>query len=103
MVWISASPTLAVVLLTLVTVKRTLVTLRAVKVTVVAAPALSSEGTVTVLPSEKVRVPPVTRSLVLGRSWRRMELRVCGADQFRVRVVPALPPTLAHSLVWSPG
>ena len=45
-----------------------LVTERGVNVTVVAAPALSRLGTATTLPFEKVRLPPVTRSPVFGRS-----------------------------------
>ena len=57
-----------VVLATAVTVKRMLVVERGENVTVVAAPALSRLGTVTTEPSENVRVPPVTRSLVFGRS-----------------------------------
>ena len=57
-----------VVPLTVVTVSLRLVVERAVKVTVVALPALSREGTATVLPSEKVRVPAVIWSAALGRS-----------------------------------
>ena len=103
MAWISASPTFAVVPLTPVTVRRTLVTLRALKVTVVAEPALLSEGTFTVLPSEKVSVPLVIWSAVLGRSYSRIELSVRGVDQSKVSVLPALPPTVAHSFVESAG
>ena len=57
-----------VVLATAVTVKRMLVVERGENVTVVAAPALSRLGTVTTEPSENVSGPPVTRSLVFGRS-----------------------------------
>ena len=53
-----------VVPLTVVTVSLRLVVARAVKLTVVAVPALSREGTATVLPSEKVRV--AGRDLVGG-------------------------------------
>jgi hypothetical protein len=66
--WISANPTFCVVVLTAVTVKVTLVTLRAVKVTVIAAPLLLSDVTLTVVPSLNVSVPPVTLSLAFGRS-----------------------------------
>src|SRR5438094_876305 len=66
--WTSERPTLPVVALTDVMVIRSEVVVRDGKVTVVAAPALSSEGTATVDPSEKVRVAPVTWSDRLGRS-----------------------------------
>ena len=58
----------AVVLLTEVAVNRRLVVERGVNVTVVAPPALSRLGTVTVVPFENVSVPAVTRSPVFGRS-----------------------------------
>lgn len=64
----SARPTLPVADETLVTVSRSVVVARAVNVITVAVPSLLSDGTVTVVPSEKVRVPPVIWSLPLGRS-----------------------------------
>ena len=54
--------------LTDVTVNMTLVMLRAENVTVVAAPALSSAPTLTLVPSLNVSLPPVTLSFALGRS-----------------------------------
>ena len=65
---ISASPTFRVDALTELMRKRMLVTERGANVTVVAAPALSRAGTATMLPFEKVRLPPMTRSPELGRS-----------------------------------
>ena len=54
--------------LTEVTVNSRLVVVLAGNVIVVAVPSLFRDGTGTVLPSLKVRVPPVTWSLRLGRS-----------------------------------
>lgn len=66
--WSSERPTFCVEALTDVSVTRRVVVLRAGKMTVVAPPALSRAGTVTVEPSEKVSVAPVTWSAVFGRS-----------------------------------
>jgi hypothetical protein len=95
----SASPTLLVVALTDVTVSLRLVVSRGVKATVVALPSSASAGTATDVPSEKVSVPPVMRSLVLGRSNSTALLSVTGEVHVSVSVVPAPPPVVAHSLV----
>ena len=69
--------------LTEVTVKRMPVVARAGKLTFVAPPASSSAGTFTTVPSEKVSVPPVTRSPRFGRSKSTTDPTVCGVVQDR--------------------
>jgi hypothetical protein len=101
--WNSASPMFSVVDATDVMLNRTLVTVRAANVIVVAAPALSSDPTATDEPLENTREPAVTRSPVLGRSYRTTLLRVTGLAQVSWIQLPALPSTVAHSLVWSVG
>ena len=64
----SASPTLPVRALTCVTVNRTHVTVRAGKSYAVAAPALSSGPTASVVPSLKRSVPARIWSSEFGRS-----------------------------------
>ena len=83
--WSSASPTFLVVPLTVVTVSRRLVVARSGKLTLVPMPALSRAGTGTVVPSEKVRVPPVIWSLALGRSKSTTRFRVTAAGKARLR------------------
>ena len=56
---------------TVVAVKRKVVVERAGNVTVVAVPLLFNAGTVTVDPSENVKMPAVTWSLPFGRSYKK--------------------------------
>src|SRR5687767_2010237 len=99
----SERPTLPVVPLTDVMVIRRLVVLRAGKVTVVAPPALSRAGTLTVDPSENVSVAPVAWSAPFGRSNSETALSCTGPAQVSCSQLPAPPPAVAHSAVWSPG
>src|SRR5688500_13003808 len=95
----SERPTLPVVALTDVSAIRSVVVLRAGKVTVVAAPALSSAGTLTVEPSEKVRVAPVAWSAMFGRSKSETALSCTGPAHDSCSQLPAPPPAVAHSAV----
>ncbi len=69
----------------------------------VVAPEFARLPTETVLPSEKVSVPPKTWSLAFGRSYSttlsaRMEVGHVSFTQ-----LAAFPPTVAHSFVESSG
>src|SRR5688500_4322038 len=97
--WTSERPTLPVVALTDVSAIRSVVVLRAGKVTVVAAPASSSAGTLTVEPSEKVRVAPVAWSAMFGRSKSETALSCTGPAHDSCSQLPAPPPAVAHSAV----
>ena len=96
---ISASPTSAVVALTLVMVRVRLVTVRELKVMVTPAPELVSEPTATLAPLEKVSVPAVIWSSLLGRSKRTTWLMVTGDAQVSFNQLPAPAPRVAHSWV----
>ncbi len=101
--WNSASPVLRVSPPTPVTVSRIEEVTSAGNVTVLAAPVEGSAPTVTVLPSENVRVAEVMSSEALGRS-NSVTLPIRrGSAQFSWTQLPTPPPSVAHSAVWSPG
>ena len=82
---------------------RTLVTVRDENVNSVAPPAFTNDVTATAAPDENTNDPPVTRSSTFGRSYNTTRSIVTGEDHTNWIHDPALPPTVAHSRVASPG
>jgi len=85
------------------TVKRMLVTDFGANVIVRAEPLFGSSETGTLLPSEKVRVPPVTWSVRLGRSKSCTPLIDVGFGNVYSIHAPTPWPLLAHSYVAATG
>jgi hypothetical protein len=94
---------LCVAALTDVMFNRTLVTVRDENENSVAPPAFTNDVTATAAPDENTNDPPVTRSSTFGRSYNTTRSIVTGDAHTNWIHDPALPPTVAHSRVASPG